>query len=237
MANLTWWRRPSSLSLRRDMEDILEEFDLPRGFRRELDRIFDEESSPRSLWSEMERMFDDFVSPMPLRRRMARLFEPITGTVGLLGRGGQMFVPDVELTERDNAYVLRVDLPGMREQDVNVSVDDDNVLTITGERHRDETKRERGYEYTERSYGSFSRSVQLPRGADASKVDADFRNGVLEVHIPKGEAARKRNVPIRGRERERELGAGAREEPRVLEPGDGRRERERAQANNANAPK
>lgn len=238
MANLTRWRRPSSLSLRREMEDILEDFDLPRGFRRELDRMFDEDLTPRSLWTEMERMFDDFVSPMPLRRRMARLFEPITGAAGLLRRRAEMFVPEVELMERDNAYVLRVDLPGVREQDVNVNVHEDNVLTITGERHRDETRRERGYEYTERSYGSFTRSIQLPRGADTSKIEADFRNGVLEVHVPtKVEAARSRHVPIRGREREREMGEGreGREEPRVLEPGDGGR-KERPQAN-ANAPR
>ena len=72
MANITRWRRPSSLSLRRDMEDILDEFDLPRGFRREIDRLFDEDLTPRSLWAEMDRVFDDFVSPPTLRRRAPR---------------------------------------------------------------------------------------------------------------------------------------------------------------------
>jgi HSP20 family protein len=170
----------------------------------------------------MERMLDEFVSPQPLRRRVASLFEPLLGaTRGLLGRGAEaVFVPDVELTERDDTYVLRVDLPGIRERDVNVNVDDDNVLTITGERRREEGKRERGYEYTEREYGSFTRSVQLPRGADVSKIEADFRNGVLEVHVPKGESMRARQIPIRSREA-REI--GRREEPRVLETGNGGR--------------
>ena len=66
MANLTWWRRPSNLTLRRNMEDILEEFDMPRGFQREMDRLFGEDLSPRTLWSEMDRLFDDFVSPLSL---------------------------------------------------------------------------------------------------------------------------------------------------------------------------
>jgi HSP20 family protein len=258
MANMTWWRRPTNLTLRRDMEDILDEFDLPRGFRREIERLFAEDLSPRTMWAEMDRIFDDFVSPPTLRRRIARLFEPVIGSSGRalggarargsegtgssatsrgMGRSGEMmFAPQIELTERDNTFVIRVDLPGVREQDVNVRVDDDDTLTISGERHREETRRERGYEYTERSYGTFMRSIELPNGADTSRIEADFRNGVLEVHVPKGESARTRQVPIRGREREREVGPSGRDEPRVLEtPGDGGRRDKAGQ--NANATK
>ena len=240
MANLTWWRRPSISTLRRDMDDILEDFDLSRGFRREIDRLFNEDLSPRTMWSEMERLLEDFVSPQPLRRRMAGLFEPLVGgaTRGLMGRGGEtMFMPNIELKEQDNAYVLRADLPGVREQDVNVNVDDDNVLTISGERRREESKRERGYEYTEREYGSFSRSIQLPRGAEASKIEADFRNGVLEIHVPKGEGARARHIPIGGREgREgRELGGRKEEQPRVLDTGDGGRKEKSQSQSQSNA--
>lgn len=221
MTNLTRWRRPSSLTLRRDVEDVLDEFDLPRGLRREIGRLFDGDLSPRTLWSAMDRLLDDFVSPPTLRRRIARLFEPIVGTTRRLlgiGRGAETFAPELDLVERDDAYVLHVDLPGVRDQDVNVTVEDDNVLTITGERRREETKRERGYQYDERSYGSFTRSVQLPRAADASKIEADFRDGVLEVHIPKPAAAQARAIPIRSH------GApeiGAKEEPRARSSGDG----------------
>lgn len=230
MANLAFWRRPSSLSLRRDMEEILSDFDLPRGLRREIERLFDEDLSPRMMWSEIEDLLDEFMPPVSVRRRIARLFEPFVGMGMGMGMGGGHrgrmawhrgeFAPEIELTERDNAYVLRVDLPGVREQDVDVRVDDDHVLTISGERRREESRRERGYEYTERSYGSFTRSVELPRGADVSKIDADFRNGVLEIHIPKSESARTRQIAIRGRE-----------EPRVLESDTGRRDRERISAN------
>jgi len=229
MANLTW-RRPSELALRHDIEDILDDFDLPRAFRREIDRLFDEDLSPRSLWTEMDRMFDEFVSPPSLRRRMTNLFQPLVASTGRLlapWRDRETFAPQLELKERDNAYVLRVDLPGVREQDVNVNVDDDQrTLTISGERRREESKRERGYEYTERDYGSFSRSVELPRGADTSKVEAEFRNGVLEVRVPKGESARARQIPIGRRERE----LGTKEEPRVLEGGNGGRKEQNANA-------
>jgi HSP20 family protein len=231
MANLTWWRRPSNLTLQRDIEDILDDFELPRTFRREVERLFDEDLSPRSLWTEMDRMFEDFVSPPSLRRRMARVFEPLVGGTGRSlspWRGRETFAPQLELMERDNAYVLHVDLPGVREQDVDVNVDEQNhMLTISGERRREEGKRERGYEYTEREYGAFTRSIELPRGADTSKVEANFRNGVLEVHIPKGESARPRKIPITRRERE----LGTKEEPRVLEPGDGGRKERSANAN------
>jgi HSP20 family protein len=241
MANLTWWRRPSSLTLRRDMEDILDEFDVPGGLRREMARLLEDDLSPRTMMNEMDRLFEDFVSPPPLRRRMARLFEPLLGRGGMSGMSGggrreEMFAPQIEMMERDDNYIVRADLPGVREQDVNVRVDDNNILTITGERRKEETKRERGYEYTERSYGSFTRSIELPRGAETQKIEADFRNGVLEIHVPKGEAARARQIPVRaqGREgREREMG-GSREEPRVLEPGDGGR-KEKGQNQNANA--
>jgi HSP20 family protein len=181
----------------------------------------------------MDRMSEDFVSPPSLRRRKARVFEPLIGSAGRMlspWRGRDTFAPQLELLGRDNAYLLRVDLPGVREH-VDVYVDEQqHLLTISGERRREEVKGEAGYEYTERDYGSFTRSVELPRGADTSKVEANFRNGVLEVHIPKGESARTRQLPITRRERE----LGAKEEPRVLEPGDGGR-KERHAERNANA--
>jgi HSP20 family protein len=224
-------RRPKGLALRRDLENILEEFQLPRGLRNEIERLFDQNMAPRNLFGAMDRLFEDFVAPAPLRRRIARLLEPLAGGAGrlFLSRGAEAFAPQVELVERDDGYVLRIDLPGIREQDVDLRVTNDNLLTISGERRREETKRDRGYEYTEREYGSFMRSIELPRGADASKIEADFKNGVLEVQVPKGEAARSRQVPIRARE----LGAG-REEVRALESAE-RDRREKSQGN-ANAP-
>lgn len=213
MAEMTRGSRSPMQHLRREIEDAMEDFDLPRRMRRELDHLLGADLSPRSLWREMDRLFEDFESPPSLRRRIARAFEDLTSRGGG-ERGRGMFAPQLDLTEREDEYLMRVDLPGMREQDVNVEVDDDNVLTISGERRQEEKRRERGYEYTERAYGSFSRSVQLPRGVDASRVDAEMRNGVLEVHVPKTEAGRSRRISIGGQR-------GGKEEPRVMGAGNG----------------
>lgn len=180
---------------------------MPRSFRREIDRIFDDFTSPRTIWAEMDRLLDEFVSPMPLRRRVEQLFEDMGGRRGAALGGAYM--PALDLTETEGEYTLRADLPGVREQDLDIRVDDDNVLTVRGERHADESGRQGGYEYHERSHGAFSRSVALPAGIDASKIDAEFRNGVLVVHVAKAEASKPRRIAIRGGE------------PRVLATGNG----------------
>jgi len=199
------------LGLQRDIEDLVEEFPSSRAFRNELDRIFDESTSPRAMWREMERLMDEFESPVPMRTRAARLFEDVMGTLRRpFARTRDSYVPDLELTEHDGEYVMKADLPGMREQDIDLRVDDNSMLTISGERHEEGSKRIRGYEYSERAYGAFSRSVALPSGVDPEKVSARFENGVLEVHIPKTEAAmrRARKIPLSSREEPRVMGAG-----------------------------
>ena len=204
MAALIPWGRSSLTTLQRDIDDLLEDFPTPRAFRHEVTRLFGEELSPRTIWREMERLMDDYESPPSLRSRIGRLFEGVRGVLPLT-REKDGFVPSVELVEQDKEYVLKADLPGMREQDVDVRIDDDNVLTIGGERREEHTKTVRGYEYSERRYGSFSRSVALPTGINPDKIEADFRNGVLEVHIPKSQQAlAARKIPI------------SREEPKVM---------------------
>jgi HSP20 family protein len=222
MTELVRWRRPSMLGLQRDVEDILDHFGSPRAFRREIERLFDEPATAPILWREVDRLFEEFESPRPLRKRMSRLFDDFAETMRRpFGRAPETFIPSVDLVERDNEYVMKADLPGMKEQDIELSVDQNNVLTISGERREEETKRERGYEYTERSYGRFSRSASLPAGADTSKIQADFRNGVLEVHIPKTEAVGAGKIPVAGEQpRVHAAGNGAgpgaqKEQPRV----------------------
>jgi HSP20 family protein len=201
--------------MRRDVEDLLDQFASPRGLRREVDWLFGEDLSPRALYREMSRLFDEFESPPGLRRRMEHLFEQMGGR--LSERGKEMYVPELELKEKDNEYVMTVDLPGMKKDDVEVRIDDDNILTICGERREEETKRGQGYEYSERGYGAFRRSVSLPRGIEPSRIEADFRNGVLEIHVPKSESA----------QRARKIAVGERKEaPRVMGSTDGGREAE-----------
>jgi len=144
----------------------------------------------------------DWFSPQTLRREIDELFEDffsLAPTSSLLSGGlglGSGFTPSVDVVERDDQLLMRVDLPGLSENDIRVEVDDDNVLTIRGEKTREESTEDRGYVCSEREYGSFVRAMQLPHGADASKIDAEFKNGVLELHIPKAAQSRAREVQI-----------------------------------------
>ena len=94
----------------------------------------------------------------------------------------------MDLVETGDDFVLRADLPGLTEQDVNIELED-NVLTISGERKAEHEERKEGYYRVERASGSFSRSLTLPEGVDPEAVTATFDHGVLEVRIPKPAAA------------------------------------------------
>jgi HSP20 family protein len=91
--------------------------------------------------------------------------------------------------------VLKADLPGLREEDVQIEMRD-NVLTISGERRPEFEDTQNGYYRVERAFGSFSRSLTLPEGVDADKISAEFENGVLEVTIPKPEERKPHRVEI-----------------------------------------
>jgi HSP20 family protein len=91
--------------------------------------------------------------------------------------------------------VLRADLPGLSEKDVNIELED-NVLTVSGERKAEHEERKEGYYRVERASGTFSRSLTLPEGVDPEAVSANFERGVLEVRIPKPEQRKPRKVTI-----------------------------------------
>jgi HSP20 family protein len=118
----------------------------------------------------------------------------------------QRWVPAMDLVEADDHFILKADLPGLSESDVSIEVRD-NALTISGERKREEEKRERGWYRVERSFGRFSRSLTLPDGVDASAISANFDRGVLEVTIPKPEQRKPRRIEIGDRDA-KAVGAG-----------------------------
>ena len=106
------------------------------------------------------------------------------------------WLPAVELVEEDGEFVLTAELPGLSKDDVELSVDD-NILTLKGEK---KTEREETHDRThirERVYGTFERSFTLPRNVDASKIIADFHDGLVEIHMPKGEEAKSRHIEIK----------------------------------------
>ena len=131
-----------------------------------------------SLQGDMNRLFD-------------RFFEGRTTGNG----GSRRWIPAMDLVETGDHLVLRGDLPGLTEDDIDIEIKD-NVLTVSGERKADKEEKGEGYHRVERAFGSFSRSLSLPRGVDAERVDAKFDNGVLEVRIPKPEEAKPTRVQI-----------------------------------------
>ena len=105
------------------------------------------------------------------------------------------WMPPMDLVETDEHFVLRADLPGLAEGDVNIEVED-NVLTVSGERKAEHETTKEGYHRVERAFGSFSRSLTLPEGVDAEAVTANFDRGVLEIRIPKPEQRKPRKISI-----------------------------------------
>jgi len=91
--------------------------------------------------------------------------------------------PEVDISEDDHGYVLKADLPEMKKEDVRVTVED-GILSVSGERKNEKEDQKRKFHRIERSYGTFRRSFTLPEDADSTKVTAEFRDGVLKVHLP-----------------------------------------------------
>lgn len=128
--------------------------------------------------SDMNRVIDAFFQP--------------NGDPG----GHRRWIPATDLAEEDDALVLKVDLPGLGEDDVNVEIDGD-VLTLSGERRFEQKKEEGSFYRVERGFGHFSRSFTLPDGVDPETVEGHFDRGVLELRIPKPEAKQPKRIQLK----------------------------------------
>ncbi|KPJ80655.1 MAG: hypothetical protein AMS19_09210 [Gemmatimonas sp. SG8_23] len=105
------------------------------------------------------------------------------------------WMPAVELVENDGEYLLTAELPGIFKDDVHVTVED-NVLTLRGEKKLEKERKEGRAHIRERRYGSFERCFTLPRNVDENKIRAEFHDGIVEVHLPKGEETKARHIDI-----------------------------------------
>jgi HSP20 family protein len=130
-----------------------------------------------SLQNDMNRLFDRFFEGRAANSTSRR------------------WLPAMDLLETEDHLLLRGDLPGMTEEDIDVEIKD-NVLTVSGERKAEREDKGEGYHRVERAFGSFSRSLTLPHGVDAGQVEASFDKGVLEVRIPKPAEAKPTRVQI-----------------------------------------
>lgn len=139
-----------------------------------------------------------------LRREIDRLFDDFGGSMWRSPLGRSFFdvqpfwqreaawaaAPAVDVAETDKAYEITAELPGMDEKNVEVKFSD-GVLTIKGEKREEKEEKQKDYYLSERSYGSFQRSFQVPDGVVADKIEATFKKGVLTVTLPKSAEAQK----------------------------------------------
>jgi HSP20 family protein len=142
------------------------------------------------------RWSDPFREFAQLQDRINRVFSDFgrTGDEGLMTAGA--WVPPVDIYQNgDHELVLKAELPDMTREDIDVTVDN-GTLTIKGEKKLSSDVKEEQYHRIERRYGTFSRSFTLPQTIDASKVAADYRNGVLTIRLPLRDEAKPRQIKI-----------------------------------------
>lgn len=129
---------------------------------------------------EMDRLWDSFFEGKPSRK---------AEEVG-------EWLPSLDVSETKNDVVVKADLPGMDPKEIDISLAD-GILSIKGEKKQEKEEKEENYHLIERSYGSFFRSVRLPREVQSEKINASYKNGILKVTLPKSEEARKKEIKIK----------------------------------------
>lgn len=144
------------------------------------------------------------LDPFEVMRDLMRWdpFAEITPTVG-----AGAFVPSFDVKETNEAYVFTADLPGVKESDLELSLTG-NRLTISGRREEEQEEQDERWYACERSYGAFSRSFTLPEGVDAEHVEAELKDGVLRVIVPKKPEAKPRKIDLK-------LGSGTQEKAKA----------------------
>jgi HSP20 family protein len=146
------------------------------------------------------------MNPFTLMRRFTEEMDRTFSGAGFGSGSSGMWSPAIEVSEREGQLMVHADLPGLNKDDVKIEVTDE-ALTIQGERKREHEERREGFHRSERSYGSFYRSIPLPQGAKTEEARAQFENGVLQISIPVAqEQPRRRQIPVEG-------GSGERKQP------------------------
>lgn len=133
-------------------------------------------------WRPTTELWDPFAGLEEMRKEMNRAFETA-------------FAPALDVVEEKDAFLVKIDLPGLSKDDVSVTIQD-NFLTVKGERKHDVEKKEANFYHRERVHGTFARTLELPTRVDAGKVAANFRDGVLHVTLPKSEEAKPKEIKV-----------------------------------------
>ena len=140
-------------------------------------------------------------NPLSDREDLARRMASLLGTREAPSHGGKealtvaQWSPLMDITEDDKEYLIKAELPDMKKENVRLTVENE-VLAISGERTFEKEDKGKTYHRTERTYGSFARRFSLPEDADGGKVTAEFKDGMLHVHLPKSQKAKPKPIEI-----------------------------------------
>jgi HSP20 family protein len=144
---------------------------------------------PLTRWEPLREM-EDF------QNRLSTLFgRPIRRGNGREEITLSEWTPPADITEDDKEYLIKAELPEIKKEDVKITIEN-GMLTISGERKFEKEEKRRKYHRVERGYGTFVRSFTLPDDADGNKVKAEFKNGLLTVHLPKSEHAKPKQIEV-----------------------------------------
>jgi HSP20 family protein len=145
------------------------------------------EISPWKPFRELERM----------RREMDRLWDSFfEGKPAKRGEEAGEWLPTLDVSETKNELVIRAEIPGIDPKDIDISLVND-ILTVKGEKKQEKEEKDENYHLIERSYGSFSRTIRLPKEVQSDKINASYKNGILKVALPKSEEAKKKEIKIK----------------------------------------
>ena len=153
--------------------------------------------------------------PRPRSQNLSRRFDDVFGQPFLPTRWGGFFsgeevwAPAIHVLEKEDKFVAKVELPGVHEEDVSISVVGD-MLVVEGEKEAESEVKKKGYSYSETSYGSFSRSIAIPSIVDADRIVANFDRGVLEIDLPKAVEIKPKKVNVTTKKKPKTV---AKEEP------------------------
>jgi HSP20 family protein len=154
--------------------------------------------NPTMPWRPSQETWSPMAGMESLRTEMDRLFDTFFGTMQPSGTHESLWYPRVDLQEHDQEFVLVADLPGMQQDDINITVEH-NILTLQGKRlveHQAENGQNGYAHYRERAFGTFCRRFTLGATVDADQITATYKAGVLEVHIPKTAAAQPKRIAV-----------------------------------------
>lgn len=149
----------------------------------------------RPFGTTMER-WEPYRNGADIQTEVNRLFDNFFGRPSSASaQGGRAWAPAVDMYETKDDLMLTVELPGVRDKDVTVSITGD-LLVIKGERRFEQEMKEQSFLHVERTYGTFERLIQLPMPVQSDKVKATYRDGVLQIQLPKVEAVKPKAIKI-----------------------------------------